>query len=131
MIVVLNAKFARLLAVHASKNDGEKRRSPTTVPCFASSNTLMFNFYRSLDCACENESIIYFPTIYGRKKHPFTGYPAAMHPNHSKFAITDMREKPANLFSCSTRASTLVSAITLLTQVPVQKFPFLFMFIIP
>ena len=36
MIVVLNAKFARLLAAHANKKDGEKRRSPTKVPCFAS-----------------------------------------------------------------------------------------------
>ena len=35
MIVVLNAKFALLLATHANKNDGENRRSPTRVPCFA------------------------------------------------------------------------------------------------
>ena len=34
-------------------------------------------------------------------------------------------------FYCSTRIWTLVSAITLLTQVPLQKFPFLFIFIIP
>ena len=64
MIVVLNAKFARFFAAHANKKDGEERRSPTTVPCFASQNTLTFNFYRSLDCARKNESIIYFPTIY-------------------------------------------------------------------
>ena len=36
MIFVLNAKFALLLAVHANKKDGEKRRSLTTVPCFTS-----------------------------------------------------------------------------------------------
>ena len=66
-----------------------------------------------------------------RKKHPFTGYPAAKHSKHSKFAITDIREKPVNFFYCSTRASTLVSAITLLTQVPLQKFPFLFIIEIP
>ena len=36
MTVVLNAKFALLLAAHANKNDGENRRSPTTVLCFAS-----------------------------------------------------------------------------------------------
>ena len=29
IIVVLNAKFAHLLASHAGKEDGEKRRSPT------------------------------------------------------------------------------------------------------
>ena len=48
IIVVLNAKFARLLAVHANKKDGEKRRNPTRVPCFPSLNTLKFNFYRIL-----------------------------------------------------------------------------------
>ena len=42
-----------------------------------------------------------------------------------------MREKPVNFFYCSTRASTLVYAIILLTQVPLQKFLFLFIFIIP
>ena len=36
MIVVLNAKFALLLAAHANKKCGENRRSPTKVPCFAS-----------------------------------------------------------------------------------------------
>ena len=35
-IVVLNAEFAQLLAAHANKEDGEKRKSPTRVPCFAS-----------------------------------------------------------------------------------------------
>ena len=33
MIVALNAKLARLLAAHASKKDGEKRKSLTRVPC--------------------------------------------------------------------------------------------------
>ena len=36
MIVVINAKFALLLAAHANKTFGENRRSPTTTPCFAS-----------------------------------------------------------------------------------------------
>ena len=36
MIVVLNAKFALLLAGHALKKYDENRTSPTTVPCFAS-----------------------------------------------------------------------------------------------
>ena len=35
MIVVLNAKFALLLAAHANKKYGESRRSPATVPGFA------------------------------------------------------------------------------------------------
>ena len=36
MIVVLNAKFARIIAALTNKENGEKRRSPTKVPCFAS-----------------------------------------------------------------------------------------------
>ena len=36
IIVILNAKFAALLAAHANKKYGGNRRSPTTVPCFAS-----------------------------------------------------------------------------------------------
>ena len=40
MTVVINAKFSQLLAAHINENDDEKRRSPTTVPCFASQNTL-------------------------------------------------------------------------------------------
>ena len=36
IIVVLNDKYARLLATHANKKVGEKRRSPTRVSCFAS-----------------------------------------------------------------------------------------------
>ena len=64
MITVLKAKFARFLAARANKKDGEKRRSPTRVSCFASQNTVKFNFYHSLYSAHKNESIIYFPTIY-------------------------------------------------------------------
>ena len=54
------------------------------------------------------------------KKHPFTGYPAAKLPKYSKFAITDMREKPVDCLIVQHGRSTLVSAITLLTQVPVH-----------
>ena len=50
---------------------------------------------------------------------------------HIKFAITDIRKKPVNFFSCSTRALTLTSAITLIAQVPLQKFPFFLISIIP
>ena len=44
MIVVINAKFAQLLAAHANIKDGVKRRSQTTVPCFAIKNTLLSQF---------------------------------------------------------------------------------------
>ena len=63
MIVVLNAKLSRLIATHANKRYGEKRTSPKRVPCLLV-ETQTFNFYRSLDCAREDESIIYFLTIY-------------------------------------------------------------------
>ena len=36
MIVILNAKLTRLIAARVNKKDGEKRRSPTRVPVFAS-----------------------------------------------------------------------------------------------
>ena len=36
MIAVINAKLTRLIAAHANKKDGEKRRSPTRVSFFAS-----------------------------------------------------------------------------------------------
>ena len=63
--------------------------------------------------------------------HPFAGYPAAKHSKLGKFAITNIREKPGNFFDCATQASTLFSAIIFQTQVPLQKFPFLFISIIP
>ena len=36
MIVVLSAKLNRLIVARANKKDGEKRKSPTRVLCFAS-----------------------------------------------------------------------------------------------
>ena len=38
----------------------------------------------------------------GTKKHPFTSYLAPKHPKRRKFAITDMREKPAEFVLCDT-----------------------------
>ena len=99
--VILNARLARLLA---NKKDDETRKSPTKV-MFLQAET---HFYRSFDCACGNESIIYTfqrSTRANRniniwkEKRKFTGYPAAKHPKHSKFAITDMREKPVDFFA--------------------------------
>ena len=57
---------------------------------------------RGLDYARDNEPIIYFNDpcmpiekyMYVRKKHPFTNYPATKQLKHSKFTMTDMREKP-------------------------------------
>ena len=106
---------------------------------FFQGETLTLDSCRSFDYARGNESIIFFTDlckpikryIYARKKHLFASYPAAKQPKRSKFVVTDIREKPVNFFYGLTPASTLVSAIILLTQVPVQKFPFLFISTIP
>ena len=106
---------------------------------FFQSEILTLNSCRSLRYARGNESIISFTDlckaietyIYARKKHPFARYPVAKHPERSKFAITDIQEMPVNIFYCLTRALTLVSAIILPTQIPLQKFSFLFIIIIP
>ena len=90
---------------HTNKNADGKQTNMDTVAFFLKWNTNI-NSCRSLDYARGNESIIYFTDlykpietyIYARKKRPFASYPAAMHPKHSKFAITDIREKPANFF---------------------------------
>ena len=110
--VVLNAELTRIIAAHANKKT-------------VGNGKAQVNYILSNDLCKPLE--IY---VYVIKKHPSSGYPAAKHPKHSKFAITDIREKPVNFFYCSTRASTLVSATILLTQVPLQKFPFLFISII-
>ena len=45
-------------------------------------------------------------------------------PKHSKFRLTDIREKPVAFFYV--RPSTLARAIILLTQIPFQSFPLLY-----
>ena len=87
----------------------------------------------SLNNACGKRSIINFNNlckpieiyIYARKKHPFTSYSTTNHLKHSKSAITDVREKTADLFSCTTRASTLAPAIILRLRISLQTFLFL------
>ena len=105
----------------------KKRRNRKIVTLLPKQNT------NSLRYAHGSKSVIFFKDlckpikiyVYSRKKHPFASFPAAKHLSHSKFDITDMREKPAGLFYCTTRALTLAPAICLLTQVRLQKFPFL------
>ena len=66
-----------------------------------------------------------------KRKHSFTSYPAEKHPKCSKFAITDMRQKPLHFFCCTIRASALTPEIILLTQVPFAKVSVPVQFIIP
>ena len=93
----------------ADKKGDAKRKNPKKCR-FLQGGTQSLNSCHSLDYARDNESIIYFNDlckpieiyIYARKKHPFTSYPAAKHPKHSKFAITDMREKPVDFLLSNT-----------------------------
>ena len=48
---------------------------------------------------------------YARKKLPFTSYLAAKHPKHHKFAITNMREKPADFLLYNTSVDFSFSKI--------------------
>ena len=92
---VLNAiKSDWLWRMQTGKVDG-KRTNMDTVELFPQSETLASNSCRSLDYARGNESIIYFTDlckpietyIYARKKHPFTSYPAAKHPNTANLQL--------------------------------------------
>ena len=58
-------------------------------------------------------SLLYFQcsmqtnrNIHLFQEKALTSYPTTKHPKHSKFTITDMREKPADLFYCTAQAST-------------------------
>ena len=95
--VVLNVKFT--ISCGRQKEDNEKRKDPKKVT-FLRGGTLTLNSCSSLEYARSNEAIIYFNDlckpielyIYVRKKHTFTSYPAAKHPKHSKFTITNMQK---------------------------------------
>ena len=51
------------------------------------------------------------------KKHPFTCCPAKKAPKCSKFRVTTIQEKPADILYGTARALTLASEITFLTEV--------------
>ena len=114
---------------HANKTPMGNEQARTQSRFFQS-ETLTLNSCLSLDYFTDLCKPIE-TYIYARKKHPFASYPAAKHPKHSKFTVTDIREKPVNFLHCSTRASTLVSAILLLSRAPLHKFQFLFINLIP
>ena len=139
MMVVLNAKLTWLIAAQVIKKGSEKRRSPTRVPFLLvekhkhltsiavltvhAKKSLLYTFQRSMQ-ANKNINLWYEKApIYklSRRKAPKTQQ--VFHYKHTR--------KTSGLFHCSTRASILVSTIIWLTQVPLQKFPFLFLIIIP
>ena len=94
-----------LAKVSLEQKDNAKWKTPKKVT-FWRSGPQTLNSCHSLKCACNNDSIIYFNGLcnpielynYARKKRPFSSYSAAKHRKHSKFAITDIREKPMDFF---------------------------------
>ena len=50
---------------------------------------------------------------------------------HSKLAVTDIRQKPVDFFNNTAWASPLALAIILKIQIPLQKFSFLLRYTIP
>ena len=105
-LVVLNARLPCWLRRTQTKNDGGNRTNIKAVALFRS-GTQTLNSGRSLGYRRGNESIIIFNDLFksleiyidARKQHPFTSYPAAKHPKQNKLGVTDLREKPANLFN--------------------------------
>ena len=95
---------------HKNKNDGGKRTN-TAQSRLLRSKALTLNTCRSFDYARGNGPIIYFTDlckpieacIYARTKITHLQViPQQSTQKHSKFAITDIREKPVNFFCCST-----------------------------
>ena len=100
--------------------------------------TQTLNSCRRLDYARDDKSIIYVPMIYASQKKNTSILAKGTHlqviPQQStKTANLRLRtyENTSGRLYRTARASTLARAIILLTQVPLQKFPFLFIFIIP
>ena len=90
-----------------------------------------FSLYFLFACAAINQANLAFKTTIIEDTHlTLAVIPFKIEANNLYF-FTNIREKPVNLFYCSTQASTLVSAVSLLTQVPLQKFLFLLIIISP
>ena len=106
---------------------------------FSKSEPLPSNSFCSFHSANGNESIIYFTDlckpietyIYARKKHPFTSYSAAKHPNAANSRLQTYDKNQWTFFNNTSRASTLALTIIFKSQVPLQKFPLLVRHTIP
>ena len=103
--VVLNARLPEYVQRTQTEKKTVRKEKPRRQWRFFWSGAHTLNSCHSLDCARGSKSILWFFNdlcepieiyIYVRKMRPFTSYHAAKHSKHSKFAITDMREKPAD-----------------------------------
>ena len=73
------------------------------------------------ECARLNRSII----IMQKEKAPIYKLSRSKAPKHSKFAITDMQEKPVDYFFVSDTGVEFSSSNNFANLVPLQNFPFL------
>ena len=83
------------------------------------------NTSRSFGYECGKKSTIFFNDlckpmeiyIYARKKHPFTSYPAAKHPETSNLWLQTYDRNQLTFFTDAARAPTLAPARILRTEV--------------
>ena len=83
-----------------TKEDGENLKKPENSDAFFQRGTQTLNSCCNLDKSIISFNDLCKPIeiyINARKKHTFTCYPVSKHPKHSKFANTDIREKPVDL----------------------------------
>ena len=86
----------RLVATHSNKTTRWHAKKPEKTGTVTEVEHRHGSSVASLECTGVTKSIIYI--IMRKEKQLFTSYPAAKRPKHSKFAITDMQEKPAFFF---------------------------------
>ena len=109
IIVVLNAKLSRLVAARVDKQDVEKRRSPTKGPFSLVETHEHWTSIAVLTVHAESSLLFYYMLfndlcklieiqIYGRKKHPFTSYPAEKHPKMEQICYYRHATKTSGLF---------------------------------
>ena len=120
---------------HTNKNADGKRTNTGTVALFPKLNTNIELL--SVLTMHAVTSLLSISLIYAKSKAPLgkcTHLQVIVQQitqNTANLPLQTYGKKPVNSLYCSTRVSTLVSAIVLQTQVPLQMFPFLFIIIIP
>ena len=122
----LNRLAVCVRCVHSINLDDNKQRKLKTVTPFPKWDMHIKIQSQSWICyGSVNQSIVYVTIIYanqkekyiyGSKKHPYTRYPAAKHPKHSKLSFTNTQEKPEILLVVTNWGATLASAKTLLCK---------------
>ena len=94
-----------MVVAHTKDNANENRTNTGTGAFFFQTEPLTLNSCRSLDYARGNESIIYVTDLC-KEKAPICKLSRSKAPKRSKLAVTDIRQKPADFFIKTARAST-------------------------